>query len=188
MLTNRHVVEKCKSIETHLGGRVVTLSLVTVSQQSDLALLRSTEKAGRASKLRSNGPLLGEPVIVAGYPLSGLLADGLKITSGEVSGVSSGSSTIQISAPIQPGSSGSPVFDRSGLVIGIAYSQLDAEKYAEAVGGVPQNVNFAVSIDEIVRFLGQAGVEPLTVSGTGGHRPEDVAAAAQSNTVQVLCR
>ena len=60
----------------------------------------------------------------------------------------------QISAPVQPGNSGGPLFDESGRVIGIVVAKLDALKMAAATGYIPQNVNFAIKSGIAGSFLG----------------------------------
>jgi S1-C subfamily serine protease len=63
---------------------------------------------------------LGEDVMVAGHPLSGLLSNDLIVTSGQVNslaGIGNDPSLLQISAPVQPGNSGGPLIDRSGAIV-----------------------------------------------------------------------
>jgi hypothetical protein len=56
-------------------------------------------------------------------------------------------------APVQPGNSGGPVLDRSGNVVGVVESKLDAIKAAVITGDIPQNVNFAVHSEIVTSFL-----------------------------------
>ncbi len=57
----------------------------------------------------------------------------------------SGDKVLQISAPISPGSSGGPVADQRGEVIGVSTFNLR--------GG--QNLNFAVPADYVIELLGR---------------------------------
>jgi S1-C subfamily serine protease len=68
-------------------------------------------------------------------------------------GINKQAGLLQISAPIQPGSSGGPVVDKSGNVIGVVVSKLNAIKIARLIGDVPQNVNFAVHGHIATKFL-----------------------------------
>ena len=59
---------------------------------------------------------------VLGYPLTSTMGDEIKLTTGVVSsksGFQGDVSLYQISAPIQPGNSGGPLFDSKGNIIGI---------------------------------------------------------------------
>lgn len=158
-LTNAHVVEGCKTIASPRWGAVTVLA---VDKVADLALFR-TERAGADFvALRPRAPKLGEPLTAAGFPLLGLLGDGVKITTGVVSalsGIQGDRSKIQISAPIQPGNSGGPIIDADGQLIGVAVSRLRDAEVAKATGGmIPQNVNFAVPVTIAQSFLQENGV------------------------------
>lgn len=157
-LTSAHVVESCSEIRS---GRYGLLTVIAVDEASDLALLRSSARNTAYAPLRQVGPKLAESVNAAGYPLTDLLGKGLRVTSGTVSGLSGigGNRTyFQISAPIQPGNSGGPVIDQSRQVIGVVAGKLDDAVVAEQTGGLPQNVNFAVSGPIIQSFLDENGV------------------------------
>jgi hypothetical protein len=60
---------------------------------------------------------------------------------------------MQISAPVQPGNSGEPVIDKSGNIIGVVVSKLNAFRAAELTGDIPQNVNFAVQSSIVMSLL-----------------------------------
>jgi hypothetical protein len=93
----------------------------------------------------------GDDILVAGNP-EGLEAS---FSKGIVSGIRSGSGLIQMDAAISPGSSGGPVVNQRGEVVGLAVSSL--------VEG--QNLNFAVP----VRYLReQKLVWDLPVRTAGG--------------------
>jgi Tfp pilus assembly protein PilF len=83
----------------------------------------------------SAGAVEGERVLVIGNPegLTGTVSDGI------ISGFRKNRTMIQITAPVSPGSSGSPVLDESGNVIGVAVAI-----YKEG-----QNLNFAISADAV---------------------------------------
>ena len=85
-----------------------------------------------------------------------VLSSGGNLTPGVVSaitGLGNNSNQIQITAPIQPGSSGSPVMDKKGHVVGVVNMKLSDSAMAKATGSLPQNVNFAVSGQTLKAFL-----------------------------------
>jgi len=165
VLTNAHVVRNCA--RARVDGAPARLG--AVSDAFDLALLQAPEKAGGPIARFATRPAeLNADVTIAGYPLAGILA-GLNVTRGSVSsldGLLDDETDIQISAPVQPGNSGGPVFDGSGNVIGVVVARLDKRFTEEAAGALPENVNFAVTGDIAKSFLAQNGV-PITVSDGG---------------------
>jgi S1-C subfamily serine protease len=106
-------------------------------------------------------PRQGDAVVAFGFPLPGLLSSEGNVSTGilsATSGLQNDVRFVQISAPVQPGNSGGPLFDSSGHVIGVVVAKLDAVKVAELTGDIPQNVNFAVHWSEVRAFLDEAGV------------------------------
>ena len=86
--------------------------------------------------LKSN-TLVGENIFTLGYPLRSTMGDELKITNGIISsrtGYAGDITSYQVSAPIQPGNSGGPLFDKFGNVIGII----------NAKHGNAENVTYAI--------------------------------------------
>jgi S1-C subfamily serine protease len=77
---------------------------------------------------------------------------------------------FQLTAPIQPGSSGSPVFDTLGNVIGVVTPTLDAVDTAKRTGTVPQDVNFAVKADYLALLLKRIKATPGSFKSTCPHK------------------
>ena len=94
---------------------------------------------------------------------------------------------IQISAPVQPGNSGGPLFDSSGYVIGVVVAKLDAVKVAEITGDVPQNVNFAVNWAEVRAFLDDAGVPYRKEISQHSVPTSSIAATATQVAIAIEC-
>ncbi|MDO6806723.1 serine protease, partial [Wenyingzhuangia sp. 1_MG-2023] len=70
---------------------------------------------------------LGETVVALGFPLAGFAGGDVHVTQGGISalfGVHNDASILQFTAPIQPGSSGSPLFDSNGAVVGMVTSSI----------------------------------------------------------------
>jgi len=142
IITNRHVIDRSARVEVHLvdGKRFPVKGVLAVDGEGDLALLQvdvPKELAVPLPIVRSV-PQEGEFVVVIGNPfgLEGSVSNGIVSAVREISGYGK---IIQITAPISPGSSGSPVVNMAGQVIGVATLQ--------AAEG--QSLNFAVPAERI---------------------------------------
>jgi S1-C subfamily serine protease len=194
VLTNNHVIKNCKSITVKALDRApVTASVDAVDPKNDLALLKTlpTLNIDRPAvfRLQSRPAKLGEAVGVLGYPLTGILSTEPKATFGEinsVAGINNDYTVLQISAPVQPGNSGGPVFDAAGSVIGVVVSQASLAVVALA-GNVPQNVNFAVRGEVAQIFLTAHGIKFGTSGSQKKLATDEIAALGQESTVLVLC-
>ena len=145
IITNNHVVAGCKTLATRDGK---PLQILSRNPTSDLALLQANFTPSSVAVFRT-GPTakLGDSVVAFGFPLPGLLSSEGNVSTGilsATSGLQNDVRFVQISAPVQPGNSGGPLFDSSGHVIGVVVAKLDAVRVAQITGDVPQNVNFAV--------------------------------------------
>ena len=142
VLTNRHVIDRSSRVEIHLvdGKRFTVKGVLAVDGEGDLALLQVDVPKGLATPLPivRSVPQEGEFVVVVGNPfgLEGSVSNGIVSAVREISGYGK---IIQITAPISPGSSGSPVVNMMGQVIGVATLQ--------AAEG--QSLNFAVPAERI---------------------------------------
>src|SRR3989344_3771491 len=155
-ITNYHVVAGCK--ELRIQGRSELIQMITRDAVSDLALLKMPGETRAATVLTPDLASLrqGQDIVVFGFPLDSVLSSGGNLTPGVVSaitGLGNNSNQIQITAPIQPGSSGSPVMDKKGHVVGVVNMKLSDSAMAKATGSLPQNVNFAVSGQTLKAFL-----------------------------------
>ncbi len=161
-ITNQHVIQGCT--ELRIEGREGVAKKVTEDAVNDLALVQipgavkaTATIVAYPAKLRQ-----GEDIVVFGFPLNALLSSGGNLTPGVVSaitGLGNNTNQIQITAPIQPGSSGSPVLNKKGEVVGVVSMKLDDKKMVKATGQIGQNVNFAVSGQTLKTFLDTHKVE-----------------------------
>ncbi len=135
ILTNYHVIEGATSVSIQTdGNRSHDAQVDSTKPSSDLALLKVSANMGaKALQFSAAVPKVGERIVVVGNPLglTGTVSDGIVSAIREVS---EDQIYIQITAPISAGSSGSPVVNLRGEVIGVATLNLK--------GG--QNLNFAI--------------------------------------------
>ena len=152
VITNHHLVRGRSSIKvTFLDGEVIDAKVVSVDKQNDIAFLKLSQSPKiPPSSLRiadSSTVKLGDKIFTIGYPASHLLGKSPKYSEGvinSIKGISDNPAYFQISVPIQPGNSGGPLFNERGEVIGITTSSLDSDLAKDAMGAVPQNINYAV--------------------------------------------
>lgn len=190
VITNFHVVNQCAKVHVQHGDDRRSAMILRTSSESDLALLQvdglsSVTEAG----VRANA-LLGEDVTVAGYPLAGVLASDLVVTSGQVNalaGLGNDRTALQISAPIQPGNSGGPLIDRAGNVVGVVAYKLNVSRFERISGDVAQNVNFAIKPEMLRLFLDAADVRYRAVGFDKRIDNVEIAQAARTYTVKIEC-
>lgn len=154
LLTCAHVADDARHIQlSSLQGRR-TAQCIAMDRPNDVAVLLINEQdlphvlsihQGRAGEL-------GEAVTALGYPLSGLIGSHLQVTQGCISslrGYQEDIARLQFTAPIQAGSSGSPLLDQHGKVLGLVTSSLVSA----------QNMNFAVKHYLLWALLDSIGFE-----------------------------
>ncbi len=155
--TNYHVIEGAAKGTAKLVGKYTQYNIegVTATDKvNDLALLKVTAYGIKPLSLgESDTVRIGETVYVAGNPkgLEGTFSDGLISNRRD----RYTKERLQMTAPISPGSSGGPVLNRKGEVIGVSfavYKDLDA-----------QNLNFAIPSRYLKKLLKQSGLaKPLS--------------------------
>ena len=157
--TNFHVIAGARQGSAKLVGkdtRYQIEGIVATDKENDLAILKVTASGVTPLSLGDSDTVnIGAKVYVAGNPkgLEGTFSDGL-ISRRE----SYPKKRLQMTAPISPGSSGGPVLNSRGEVIGISVSvhrALDA-----------QNLNFAIPSNSLKALLAKAGpAKPLSEKG-----------------------
>ena len=191
VVTNHHVVKGCSSLAIVVPGQGSRPArLIADDPSSDLALVYALGLPGSLAIIRTTPARLGEQVYAFGCPLTGALASSGNFTSGLVSalrGLGDKEGTLQFTAPVQPGNSGGALLDKSGLVIGVVQSKLDALHAAITTGDIPQNVNFAVSGETLSRFLRMHQVNVQQRSSGVALDATAIAERTQGFSFQVSC-
>lgn len=130
IVTNYHVTNGATSIKVRgVNGNFSKSYNATVlvdDKNNDLSIIKiddpSFTSLGAIPYIISSRSIdVGSSVFVLGYPLRVTMGDEVKLTNGIVSsksGFQGDITSYQISAPVQPGNSGGPLFDDKGNVIG----------------------------------------------------------------------
>lgn len=135
IVTNFHVIEGARNAYFYKNNSSMTYQIegfVAVDKDADLIILSVFGVKSSPVNLAEADPLPGQDAYVIGSP-KGLPAT---ITNGIISAVRNinGNELIQISASISPGSSGGPVINSDGKLIGIAVGAIEDG----------QSLNFAI--------------------------------------------
>jgi S1-C subfamily serine protease len=192
IMTNRHVVAGCRSIGVKPDSAAsVPARVIATRQRDDLAVIRADAHFDSTASFRVGRAVRpGDDVVAVGFPLAGLLADEPSVTTGSVSamaGIHNDPTILQMSAPVQQGSSGGPLLDASGNVVGIVVTTLNARIVAEETGDLPQNVNFALKGDIARAFLDELAVPYRTAPSIARLGNADVGDIGRRFTVMVEC-
>ncbi len=177
IVTNAHVVTEAAQDDTLRIGIVPAegeggafARIIAISPRNDLALLEIAKGSLRLPPLAlAGGPTVDQGEVAAvGYPMNVDLAQGLGLNDifraqppvksrGYISGLrpSRQFDTILHTAPIARGNSGGPLLDPCGRVIGVNSFSTDST-------GGDAEFFFAVSLRELLPFLRNLGVEPVT--------------------------
>jgi S1-C subfamily serine protease len=151
IITNQHVVKDGTPL-IDLGGARIPATVEATDDLNDLAVLSvAAEMTATPLSLSEKLPPPGSSVFAIGNP-RGLEKS---ISTGVVAGVRTAGNRqlLQITTPISPGSSGGPVFDSSGQVIGVTVGSIEDG----------QNLNFAVPAPAVLRLLSGRPVQSTDV-------------------------
>jgi S1-C subfamily serine protease len=125
LVTNRHVVAGAETMQVSTyDGQDLLVETAGSAIVADLAIVRTRSALPAAVTLAEADPEPGDPVEVVGYPGGGRLtsstgtvlgyeADPLNANAGQI---------IVTDARAEPGSSGSPMYNESGQVVGVVYA------------------------------------------------------------------
>jgi hypothetical protein len=169
VVTNYHVIEKAPRGYAKLVGektKYLISGIVGLDTKHDLVLLWLQGTSAPVLNLAdSSKAAVGDTIFAVGNPqgLEGTFSQGI------VSGLRqlSSDSLLQITAPISPGSSGGPVIDVEGKVVGVSVAT-----FKEG-----QNLNFAIPSNYLKDMLQRASAEPEPLTSGRVKAPKSVFAA-----------
>ncbi|MDC1221215.1 serine protease [Salibacteraceae bacterium] len=179
--TNYHVIEGATEASCYLNNTITKYKIegyLAADQSVDLILLKVPSLNKPALPMAPEAVTPGQQVYVIGSP-KGLPAT---ISDGIVSGMRdfAGYKLIQMTAPISPGSSGGPVMNSKGQLIGISVSQLTEG----------QNLNFAIPksyLELLMQFKKDEAIPISTLysSSSGNSSNNDVELYEEDKTYDI---
>ena len=160
VVTNYHVTKGAKTIIVRgINGDIKEANkgfVVASDKEHDIAIIKIVDKEFDGFEdipycIGKSLPEVGDEVFVLGYPLTSTMGQEVKLTDGIISaasGYKGDQSMYQISAAVQPGNSGGPLFDKDGNVIGVICA-----KHADA-----ENANYAIKVSYLYSLVNSSGL------------------------------
>ena len=165
IVTNYHIIKGMKNIEIYIPSRDIQYKaeILIKDINNDIVILKINDhkfvkefinipfSMGSSSVIKE-----GQDIFTIGFPMKDVLGKSAKLSTGIISslyGFLDNPTLVQISNPIQPGNSGSPLFNSNGEVVGIVVSSLSASYFYENEDIIPQNVNFAIKVDYLKNII-----------------------------------
>lgn len=125
LVTNRHVVAGATTLQVSTyDGQDLLVETAGTAVVADLAIVETRSPLPAAVQLAEDDPEIGDPIEIIGYPGGGRLTS----TTGAVLGYqedrldANTDEVIVTDAPAERGSSGSPMYDDEGQVVGVVYA------------------------------------------------------------------
>lgn len=157
IITNYHVIEHAENNNIKVIGvngdynKSYTAKVSISDKQNDLAILKIEDDSYTPIEnvpyiFKFNTSSIGEDCFVLGYPMISSMGKDIKLTNGIISsktGYDGNVSQYQISAPIQSGNSGGPLFDKDGNIIGVV----------QAKHTVAENAGYAIKASYIKNLI-----------------------------------
>lgn len=169
--TNNHVVEGANEIkvliQTASDVKTFSTKVLCVDKINDLALLMIDDMEFQhlttlPYNIYQRTIDVGSSIFTMGYPMVQAMGYEIKVTDGIISaktGYEGQISSYQISAPIQPGNSGGPMFDKGGNLVGITSAGIQGAN----------NVGYAIKSSYLYQLIDAA---PITIEDITDKSPK----------------
>lgn len=169
ILTNDHVIKGCAMLTaTADDDSKYAAALVATSPAVDIALLRTARRLSAIARF-SAAPQAsdGDRLAVVGYPAYGLPTRLSSLTPAQTdpATLATGDGKVFFHGEIRHGSSGSPLLDEAGDVVGLVDAMIDTPKLYRATGRMVTAAGIAISQSVVLHFLASKGVVPLFAEG-----------------------
>jgi hypothetical protein len=147
IVTNYHVIDGAKNAVVQISGTdqlIEVLCVVAYDRNADLVLLKVDTK-GVPLSIDTSIINIGDEVLAIGSPsgLSGTISNGILSAVRDLNGIA----MLQFSASVSPGSSGGPLFNTYGKVIGVVVGAVEGN-----------NLNLAIYVKHLADLIGDKTV------------------------------
>ena len=198
IITNYHVVKGTSELKVKfLNEQIFDAQVIAKDIQNDVAILKLNKtpslqsiemKFGDSSMVR-----MGDKVFTIGYPSIQILGTKPKYSEGVISavtGMQDNPTMFQTTVPILPGSSGSPLFNENGEVVGLTTGSLSSIA-SDLMGSVPHNINYAIKSSFVKNIIGTVpdslfSNRGIVVVPTDSNSRSDFIEAISKNVVLIL--
>jgi S1-C subfamily serine protease len=132
LITNRHVTSNSKELQVQTyDGRSISATTVSTTTVADIAIVTTEETLGATfAEPAEADPVESDVITVVGYPNGGRLSTVSGVVLGptvDLLGAALGT-VLATTASVEPGSSGSPVLNEDGQVVGVVYAKSDSNQ------------------------------------------------------------
>tara|TARA_Y100000590_G_scaffold134200_2_gene153525 strand:+ start:22528 stop:23751 length:1224 start_codon:yes stop_codon:yes gene_type:complete len=196
VLTSAHFAKNCKKIRSNIYKDNLSLRLYEIDEEDDLAILESDEiKRNTFIPVNLAKRILeDEKIYIFGYPRQTIL-NKYDETEGVIKSLKTRKNDrrkiiIQPISNLYPGSSGSPVINENGLMVGTVYGKdslkkkiLDLLRYSTSSEGL----YMATSIYTIKSFLDEHNIEYLSFDKSKKKTKEQIINEVKKNTIPLKC-
>ena len=190
VLTAWHFTHGC----TKIRSDKLSLRVYQIDEYNDLALLESDNVISNnyiSAELPSKAGVENEKIYVFGYPRQTILGKS-ETSEGEILSLTKKGdrSKIIISGKLHVHSSGSPVINEKGLIVGSVHAKATRwMRFKERlrVGVTSEGQNEAISIYTIKSFLDENNVDYLSVNKTEKKDREEIISEAKKYTIPLEC-
>ena len=159
IVTNHHVIDRSSLLEVEFknddGVKKYKAEVINSDESTDLAILKIVDENFKGFEETPNYNFkteladVGNRVYAYGYPMAlSIMGKEIKITDGLINsktGYKGDVKTYQISAPIQGGNSGGPLFNEDGDFVGVNSSGLTKE--------VADNVGYSIKSNYVLNLI-----------------------------------
>ncbi len=165
ILTCTHLFRNVREATLWIGNQRYEADVIKQDSEKDIAILKPRSAISSVKPLslfQGEEYSMGQDVFTMGFPMTRLLGTSPRLNKGLINaavGIKDNPDQLQVSTEIQPGNSGSPLFNTQREVIGMIFATLNSLEIMRRTYVAPQNVNFALKATSIRKFLQEAGID-----------------------------